>query len=110
MKTYSLYSRLRRRHRLWGVALRLALLAAPALFWALVFAGLAGVSPVERAVERLPDGAQILAAVTCPLVAVLLGCGALRGGGVKSASGARLTLGAGVVLFVFALATALGAA
>jgi hypothetical protein len=42
-------------------------------------------------------------------VAILLGCGALRGGEVAHGTAARLTLGAGVVLFIFALATALGA-
>jgi hypothetical protein len=84
-----------------------ALLAAPAFFWATVFAALAGFRVAERAVERVPDAAQLLVAVTCPLVAVLLGCGALMGGGRVAVREARFTLTVGVVLFVFALFTAL---
>gem|GEM_PF-6280034 len=93
-----------------GAALRLGLLAAPALFWAAAFAALAGFGPAGRGVGRLTDAAQLLAAVTCPLVAVLLGCGALRSGASAGGRAARLTLLAGVTLLVFALAAELGAA
>ncbi|HZI19538.1 MAG TPA: hypothetical protein VEY09_13185 [Pyrinomonadaceae bacterium] len=86
----SLCSSRRRRRRAAASILRLALLAAPVLFWAVVFAALAGVSPAERAVEGLTGAAQVPAAVACPLVAVLLGCGALRGGAAgRGASAGR---------------------
>jgi hypothetical protein len=91
-------------------ALGAALLAVPALFWAVLFGALAGVQPAERLIEGLPDAAQILAAVTCPLVAVMLGCGALRAGRAEHGTAPLLTLAAGIMLFVFALATALGRA
>ena len=58
-------------------ALRVALLALPVVFWSAVFAALAGVRPVQRLVEALPDAAQVAVALACPLVALVLGAAAL---------------------------------
>lgn len=55
------------------LALRLMLLALPVLFWSAVFAVLAGVWPVQRLVAALPDAAQVLIALACPLVAMTCG-------------------------------------
>jgi hypothetical protein len=83
----------------------------PALFWAAAFAALAGAGPVERVLERAPDAAQLLVAVTCPLLAALLGLDALRGGGRgragEPAGGAPFAVVAGAALFVFAVLAAL---
>ena len=99
------------------VALRLALLALPVAFWSAVFAVLAGVRPVQRIVAATPDSAQVVVALACPLVALILGAAALRyeGGAGKSAGrgGARLgrlTVAAGVALFAFAVLASLGPA
>ena len=62
------HRRLRRR-----AAARLLLLMLPALFWSCVFAALAGVLPLGRGVERVPDAAQLLVTAACPLLAAALG-------------------------------------
>jgi hypothetical protein len=94
--------------------LRLALLVPPALFWAAVFAAIAGGSePLERAVERAPDAAQVSVALACPLLAVLLGLSAQRRDGYVQREGltlSRVVLAAGVALFVFAVCAALRSA
>ncbi len=96
--------RLRRR-----VTLRLTLLMLPAVFWSCVFAALAGVRPLERAVERVPDAAQLLVLAACPLLAAALGVEALARGeagrGRRPRLG-RLTVAAGVALSLFAVMTA----
>ncbi|HEX7174657.1 MAG TPA: hypothetical protein VF240_05180 [Pyrinomonadaceae bacterium] len=99
------------------VALRLALLALPVVFWSAVFAVLAGVRPVQRIVAATPDSAQVIVALACPLVAVLLGAAALRcegragaGRGGGEARLGRLTVAAGMVLFAFAVLASLGPA
>jgi uncharacterized membrane protein len=82
-----------------ATALRLALLAAPALCWAAVFAALAGVRAAESAVGGAHEMAQTLLAAAWPLVvAALLVCGAVRGGAKRCRRGARFTLAAGAVL------------
>jgi len=73
--------RLRRR-----VGLRVGLLLIPALFWSAVFAALAGTRTLESAVERVPDPAQILIAVTCPLLALIIGMDAVRNGRDRAAA------------------------
>jgi hypothetical protein len=99
------------------VALRLALLALPVVFWSCVFAVLAGVRPVQRVVAAVPDSAQVVVALACPLVAVILGVAALRGEGRAGAWGGgggarlgRLTVAAGAALFAFAVLASLSAA
>ena len=86
-------------------ALRFVLLMLPALFWSAVFAALAGARPLER----FPEAAQVLVAVTCPLLAALLGLDALRRGGphADGRDALRFTGAAGAALFVFAVLTAL---
>ena len=95
------------------VALRLALLALPVVFWSAVFAVLAGVRPVQRIIAATPDSAQAVVALACPLVAVILGAAALReegrAGGGRARLG-RLTVAAGAALFAFALLASLGPA
>jgi hypothetical protein len=91
-------------------ALRFGLLMLPALFWSAVFAALAGARPLERVLERVPDAAQLLVAVTCPLLAALLGLDALKRWGRRAggpAGGGRFAVVAGAALFVFAVLTAL---
>ena len=99
------------------LALRLALLALPVTFWSAVFAVLAGVRPVQRVVAAIPDALQVLVALVCPLVAVILGAAALRDEGRAGARGGggaaplgRLTVAAGVALFAFAVLASLGPA
>ena len=98
------------------VALRLALLALPVVFWSAVFAVLAGVRPVQRIVAATPDSVQVFVALVCPLVAVILGAAALRDEGRAGARGGgaarlgRLTVAAGVALFAFAVLASLGPA
>ena len=91
--------------------MRLALLVPPALFWTAVFAAIAGgTGPLESAVERVPDAAQVSVALACPLLAVLLGLSAQRRDGHARGEGltlSRVALAAGVALFVFALCAAL---
>jgi hypothetical protein len=105
------------RGRRGRLALRLALLALPVLFWSAVFAVLAGVRPVQRLVAVVPEAAHVFVALACPLVAVILGAAALRDEGcarsVRDGSGAalgRLTVAAGATLFVFAVLASLGPA
>jgi hypothetical protein len=96
----------RRRQAAW----RLGLLMLPALFWSAVFAAVAGVRPLERAVERVPDAAQIAIALACPLLAVMLGVGVLRQevwGDDSEVRASRVMVAAGVALFIFALLCAL---
>lgn len=64
-----------RRHR---VGLKMGLLLLPVLFWSVVFAALAGVRTLERAIERAPDPAQILIAATFPLLAVIIGLDVIK--------------------------------
>ena len=105
--------RLRRR-----TACRLGLLMLPAFFWSCVFAALAGVRPLERAVERVPDAAQLFVLVACPLLAAALGVEALArgeagragGGGGRRPDLCRFTVAAGVALSLVAVLTAVGAA
>lgn len=99
------------------VALRLALLALPVVFWSAVFAVLAGVRPVQRIVAAVPDSAQFIVALACPLVAVILGAAALRDEGRAAGAGGRsetrlgrLTVAAGAALFAFAVLASLGPA
>ncbi|HEV2704833.1 MAG TPA: hypothetical protein VGV59_02855 [Pyrinomonadaceae bacterium] len=99
-----------RERRRRQAALRLGLLMLPALFWSVVFAAVAGVRPLESAVARVPDAAQMAIALACPLLAVMLGVGALRQevwGDDSEARVSRATVAAGVALLVFALLCAL---
>jgi hypothetical protein len=98
-------------------ALRLALLALPVAFWSAVFAVLAGVRPVQRVVAAVPDLAQVVVALACPLVAVILGAAAIKdegragaGRGRSEARLGRLTVAAGGALFAFAVLASLGPA
>lgn len=76
MKTHACaHVRWLRRHR---VGLKTGLLLLPALFWSVVFAALAGLSGPERAVGHMPDPAQILVVVMCPLLALIVGMDAVR--------------------------------
>ena len=102
-----LCSRARRR-----AALKVALLLLPALFWSAVFAALAGARPLERVVERVPDGVQVAIAFVCPLVACALGVAAVGGGGRGGGEGesvalGRATVAAGLALLIFAALAAL---
>lgn len=101
-----LYRRARRR-----AALKLGLLMLPALFWTAVFTALAGSHRLERAVEGVPDGVQVLVAVACPLLAVLMGLSAIgggrRGGGEEGRALGRVTVAAGLALLAFAVLAAL---
>jgi hypothetical protein len=102
--------RSRRRRLRRRLALRLAVLMLPAFFWSGVFAALAGVRPLERMVERVPDAAQVFVAVACPLLAAALGVNAIWRGEVlrgRRPDLCRFTLAAGVALFVFAVLAAL---
>jgi len=98
------------------LALRLALLALPVVFWSAVFAVLAGVRPFQRIVAATPDSVQVVVALACPLVAMILGAAALREEGRAGAGGrsgarlGRLTVAAGVALFAFAVLASLGTA
>jgi hypothetical protein len=81
----------------------------PALFWSCVFAALAGVLPLERAVERVPDAAQLLVTVACPLLAAALGVETVARGEVgrnRRHGLCRFTVAAGVALSLFAVLTA----
>ncbi|MCA1591517.1 MAG: hypothetical protein LC754_02470 [Acidobacteria bacterium] len=107
MKSHRL-SRHRRRQR--QAALKLALLMLPALFWSVVFATLAGVRPFEHVANGVPGAVQVLVAVTCPLLAVILGVAVIRqeaSGAVESAMQGRITVAAGVALLVFAVLASL---
>lgn len=91
-------------------ALRVALLALPVLFWSAVFMTVAGLRPLQRIVDALPDTLQAAVALACPLVAVILGAAAVReegreGGPAHSAG--RLTVAAGAALFAFAVLVSL---
>ena len=90
--------------------LKLALLMIPALFWSAIFVTIAGVRPLERVIERVPDTAQILIALACPLLAAMLGLATLRQDGrthVESPMLSRITIAAGLALFVVAVVVAL---
>jgi hypothetical protein len=93
------------------VLLKLALLMLPALFWSTIFMTMAGVRPWERVLERVPDTAQLLVALVCPLSAVMLGLATLRQNGEtrggESLTLSRVTFAAGVALVVFAFIAAL---
>lgn len=93
-------------------ALRLVLLALPVLFWSAVFMVVAGVGPMQRVVDAVPDSVQAAFALACPLLAVVLGTAAIRqegrGGGFGGGAAlCRLTIGAGLALFVFAVLASL---
>lgn len=75
LKTRACAHRRRLRRR---VGLRVGLLIIPALFWSAVFATLSGMRTLESVVERAPDPSQILIAVTCPLLALIIGMDAIR--------------------------------
>jgi hypothetical protein len=86
-------------------ALRFALLMLPALFWSCVFAALAGSRPLERAVERAPDAAQLFVMAACLLLAAALGVKAIAPGEAWPAPRPglfRLTVAAGVGLSLLA--------
>ena len=92
--------------------LKLALLMLPALFWSAIFMTMAGVRPWERVLERVPDTAQLLVALVCPLSAVMLGLATLRQNGEARCGGesltlSRVTFAAGVALVVFVVIAAL---
>ena len=90
--------------------LKLALLMLPALFWSAIFMTMAGVRPWERVLERVPDTAQLLVALVCPLSAVMLGLATLRQNGRRGGESltlSRVTFAAGVALVVFAFIAAL---
>ena len=103
-------TRARARRRL---ALRLALLALPVLFWSAVFMTVAGLQPLRRVVEAVPDAVQTAVALACPPLAVAVGAAAVRqerfevDGGVPPG---RLTVAAGAALFAFAVLVSLRAA
>lgn len=94
------HRRLRRR-----AAARVVLLMLPAIFWSAVFVALAGAQPVERMLACIPDTAQILVAMACPLLASALSLSANRRIGNHEVILAthRITLAAGLSLFVLAL-------
>lgn len=100
-----------RERRRGRAAVKLGLLMLPTLFWSAVFMAIAGVGPLERAVERVPDAAQMVVALVCPLLALMLGLGALRqeetGGVAHDARSSRVAVAAGLALFVFAALCAL---
>ena len=50
---------------------------------------LAGVRPVRRIVVAVPDSAQFIVALACPLVAVILGAAALRDEGRAAGAGGQ---------------------
>jgi hypothetical protein len=86
------------------------LLMLPALFWSGVFAALAGVRPLERIIERVPDAAQLFVAVACPLFAAALGANTIGQGEVRRGRRPvlyRFTVAASVGLFIFAVLAAL---
>ncbi len=87
--------------------LKLVLLMLPALFWSAIFMVIAGVGPLERVVERVPDAAQLVIAFVCPSLALMLGVAALRQSERQTGSESRalslVTIAAGVALFVLAL-------
>lgn len=76
-------------------SLRLLLLVPPALFWAAVFAALAGARPLGAVLERGPDVAQLLVAAACTLLAVALGLEAQRGGRRAGETPAAVAYGRG---------------
>lgn len=85
--------------------LKFVLLLVPALFWAGIFLALAGVRPLERIIESTPDAAQVLIALGCPLLAVIMGVEAAaqaRRAGGRNALACWATVVAGGALFVFA--------
>lgn len=104
-RTWMRHGRYQRR-----VLLKLALLMLPALFWSVIFMVIAGVSPLERVIERVPDTAQVGVALVCPLLALMLGLAALRQDSKASGESlmlSRVTAAAGAALFVLAIVAAL---
>ena len=101
----------RRGRRKRRAALRLALLMLPALFWAVVFAALAGGGQVAHIAVRAPEAAQWVVAATCLLLAALLSLSVVRSDGRTASQGAspsRIRVAGVVSLFVLAALAALG--
>lgn len=72
-------NRLRARGRLRRrLALRLALLALPILFWSIAFMTIAGVWPVRKVVGAVSETAWAVVALALPLAAVVLGASVVR--------------------------------
>ena len=101
----------RRRRYARQLIFKLVLLMLPALFWSIVFAALAGARPLESFLDRMPDAAQIAVAVTCPLLAAILGLSTVRQKARRAAHDpepfGRVTVAASLALIAFALMTTL---